>query len=228
MKEKTKGKLKKIGKGIVTRVLFYSMFNWSLPVLVPAALLFYTPSRRVEQQVIEKYKNLPRDFTAVDYLNFSNMLVHHEGKGAGVCKDYAIGTFDVYKNLIKNDNRDDLEDKIKIAAGNYGGQFLNIGHMWIKVKDRGRWLNYESTEFVSLLSADELKLLSDHILKYKQELPSKDIPLVEMLETFEGKKVFRPKVEAFKNGGIVGACYHKLKSCKIIEAVWNKLTSDEK
>lgn len=203
--------IKKKIKGIIVKIFIFGLINQTLvPLVISGKRSAYSSSRAVKQQTIEEYKNLPKNFVAIDYLNLSNMLMHNKGEGAGVCRDYAVGTFDTYKKLIKNNNRADLESKIKLVTGRLEGKFYKTGHEWIKIKQENKWLDYESIDYSPLTKIKEIKEYSKSTLKNKQKLPvvlegdpPAEVPLIEMLETLPGKKLFYPKPAAFMNGGAI-------------------------
>jgi len=80
------------------------------------------------------FTNLSKKYDALDFLNLSTEEVQKIKEGNCFCGDYANETFDVYMELVEINNRSDLTDKIRLAAGSVIEKKGLSGHVWIEVK----------------------------------------------------------------------------------------------
>ncbi len=91
------------------------------------------------------FKNIPKEYDALDFLNLSTEKVQGIDEGGCFCGDYAKKVFEIYMNLIKINNRMNLEDKIRLASGSVTKNGEISGHVWIEIKG-SLWKEYNSQE----------------------------------------------------------------------------------
>ena len=136
-----------------------------------AALFSITPditSSRIstdETAVLESIV-IPDSFTPIDYLNLSSMLVNNFSEGEGVCRDYALETYRVYINLAELSGKPEYKKDIRFATGFSGTE----GHMWVEVKNEGKFIPYETTLYTPLMKTSEIQEYSRETLEEKAEI----------------------------------------------------------
>lgn len=121
---------------------------------------------KTDRKAILRYSNLPSDLNALDYLNLASSLVHNYSRGDGSCKEFAGATFQVYNILLKLNNRKDLLKDIRGCLG-FDGE---CGHAFLEVRHKGKFVNYETTDYTPPLLVDKIKSYSQRSLFKKQKL----------------------------------------------------------
>jgi len=196
--------LKSVAKVGIT---LFTVNQLCMPVFGPFIWSIYLPRIKANKSKIEEYKKLPKDFTALDYTNLSNMLINNYSNGNGDCKDYSKGTFKTYKELIKQNNREDLKNDIRLAGGMYGYSLKEQGHEWVELKHKGEWIRYESVWNTPELEIEQVKEYSKKSLKNKTNLAGDDSKIVEIAQTFNGTSIFYSKPASVVNLGIAELVY---------------------
>ncbi|MBU4501039.1 MAG: hypothetical protein KKA79_00485, partial [Nanoarchaeota archaeon] len=77
--------------------------------------------------------------------------------GRGDCSYFSNFTYSNFLYLVEKFNRDDLKDKVRLAAGHIiddKGKLEGV-HAWLQVLHNGKWVNYETT-IDNLRDDDEL------------------------------------------------------------------------
>ncbi|MDE1848722.1 MAG: hypothetical protein KGH55_01685 [Nanoarchaeota archaeon] len=81
-----------------------------------------------------------RSWGAERYLNLANIVVDDiEKQKDWVCQDYAGAVYETYLDIIRANNRKDLEKKIRLAY-NYDFENSSQGHVWIEINENGKWI----------------------------------------------------------------------------------------
>lgn len=187
-----------------TVIIAFMINQAALPIVGLPIWSTYEPTIKSDKNKVESYRNnIPQNFIALDYLNLSSMIVHHYSGGSGVCRDFSKEIFNTYKKLIKENNRKDLEDNIRLSAGLRAYSLKTKGHQWIEIKHQGKWITYEATSLTPELGIEQIKKYSKNTLEQKMDLVGNDSKIVKIVQTFNGTAIFYPKVEAFINGGLI-------------------------
>jgi len=162
-KDKVKSGIKKalctIGAAaIINQVIGAAVFS--------AVPLINFSTIKTDQMAVITRIVIPENFEPIDYLNLANSIVHNNSYGDGVCRDYAIETYHVYKELSALSGREEYKDDLRISTGFFGID----GHMWLEVKKDGEFIPYESTLYTPELKQSEVKDYSEKTLEEKVEI----------------------------------------------------------
>jgi len=136
-----------------------------------AAILSATPrlmNSRIstdEKAILERIV-IPDGFKPIDYLNLSSMLVNNYSEGEGVCRDYALETYDVYLKLAELSGKPEYKDDIRFSTGFLG----TAGHVWIEVKEKNRFIPYETTLYTPIMKTSEISEYSKETLEEKTKI----------------------------------------------------------
>lgn len=120
--------------------------------LIPSSLMtYYRPKAEIVAEEIGRSRHLSPESSAKDYADLANSLIQEQFSGKNVqgeldCKDYAFATQRAYLTLVKKDGRVDLEGKIRIVLGLPSDAGAS-GHVWLEVKEDGKFQPYESHSF---------------------------------------------------------------------------------
>lgn len=123
---------------------------------------------KINKPKLERYNNLPLDFNTLDYLNISNSIITEElslknelSKDEDLpkndCKEVNNDTFETYQYLILLNNRPDLRNKIRIAAGLLGDLNANDAHVLIEFKHSKGFESYDTVAYTPPLSLNQVK-----------------------------------------------------------------------
>jgi hypothetical protein len=125
------------------------------------------PAQEITEWETDFRKNLPRieysdyrrdnkkSMSARGYLNVAMSIAKcNRIKEEDVCRQYAAATYDAYLNLCKENNRRDLEDKIRVAYA-FKIKGVNVGHVWIEIKEDKKWVPIDVANYPYRLK-DEL------------------------------------------------------------------------
>lgn len=121
---------------------------------------------KVPDERILTFGNLPGDFIVIDYLNLANSIVHTASIN-GVCRDFAIATYDVYMKLVELNQKSDLKAKLRFAIGYSDG-----GHILLEYNDAGIFRPYETTLKTPPLEVSQVKAYSSRT-KTEKMMPLK-------------------------------------------------------
>jgi hypothetical protein len=126
------------------------------------------PAQEITKWETNFRKNLPKmeycnyigedknkSMSAKEYLNVARLIAKYNLlKEGDVCRHYAAATYDTYLNLCEQNNRKDLEDKIRLA---YTCKLkgLNDGHAWVEINENKKWVPIDVTNYPYKLK-DEL------------------------------------------------------------------------
>lgn len=99
---------------------------------------------QVPHAVLAQIPPLPPTATARNYLDLANSYTHQYAAEKDVCRHVAGGTYDAYLQLVRKDDRHDLEKSVRLAVGIKGGR-RQMGHMWAEIRERNAWQSYETT-----------------------------------------------------------------------------------
>lgn len=167
--------------------------NQAAGAMVSAALLnSYTPQIKPNSEKIKRDPYLSPNLDAWDYALMANSIVQRQSTGKWDCKDYAIVTKEVYLQLITENEREDLENKIRIVA-NFPAVAGERGHVWLEVERDGKFTPFEAYSYKhdkSQINGNADK--EDWI----------------MARSFNGTRIFHPTLESFfYPGGLVRMLY---------------------
>ena len=160
--------------------------------------------------------SVPQDATLLDYLNIANSKSWDWQERGDVCRHFARRTFDMYRHLVRNSCRRDLEDEVRLC----GGSIINVHqmelcrHAWIEYKYNGKFIAYETTiPTPTFQSFDDVEKYVHPTIKSK-EIYSTDVILQN------GKMYVKPLSLA-----LVGI---PVTICKLIQTeIQERLNSDE-
>lgn len=205
-----------------------AVVNQVLPPIVISVgdSIVYHSSLKVDKKSIERYKNLPEEFDALDYLNLASSIVHNKSKGNQKCLDYAFATYDVYRRLIKQNDRNDLRKKIRIVGGvPYTGK-MGEGHEWLEVEINKVFVPFEATNYTPTLGLDEIRSYSKQSLNEKRQIDCK--PQI-LTRSFRGSWFTYPTLKLFLYpGGLVRMGIRLYRYSGEMDALNEKLNSNSK
>ncbi|MDP3966074.1 MAG: hypothetical protein Q8Q04_00910 [archaeon] len=214
MENKIKSLAKKTGKFVVYAALINQLAKPTF-LTTSANFISILGSKESAKKEVKYnpllYKNVLSDsLSTLDYLNLSSYLTHKHIEEGEVCRHTANSTFELFQKFIERDKRNDLENKIRLGVGtNY-----RTGHMWIEYHKEGKWLPYETTNFVG----DEILIRS--LKKYSKENKHSKLNLDHKdLETFPGTKIYYPTLGSLLGFGLAEIPYGMLNNAigKILE-----------
>lgn len=202
-----KGWVKKFAKGLGYIILINQLAK---PIAITVASNFSSLINTPNKASISELEFNPQiktdsSFSTLDYLNLASYLTHHNlEENEKVCRFTANSTFDLYKKLIKRDEREDLESKIKLCMGIN----INGGHEWIEYlsKSSQNWKTYETTTKMEKLDISLFKYYSNSIKNEKLNFDWKDA------QTIPGTKIFYPTINSIKGFGLFGTLYGTINS----------------
>lgn len=200
-------------------------------VLPPIAIsigdsITYPSSLKVDKKSIERYKNLPKEFDALDYLNLASSIVHNKCNGRGKCLDYAFATYDVGRRLIKQNSRNDLRKKIRLVGGvSYTGKMCE-GHEWLEVKINKVFVPFEATNYTPTLGLDEIRSYSKQSINEKRQINCK--PQI-FTRSLRGSRFSYPTLKLLLYpGGAARMVIQHYRRLGKMDALNEKLKSDSK
>ncbi len=149
--------------------------------LIESSLTFYHPKIKIESNELIRYHSLPPTANALDYVDAANSLVRADAVENDDCKDYALATLNTYSQLVRENGRDDLEDKLRIVIGipSVSGE---DGHLWLEVEQNGQFRPYESDTF-----SGKKTIINGSIDKEGWI----------MARSFNGTRIFHPTFQSF-------------------------------
>jgi len=168
-------------------ILFWSFFYYAINQTVPylsSSLASLVPPGKIntEQFYTSEQKALPLSFSALNYLNYSTEIIHTlPANRCARCSKYAKTVFETYMSLIKDDNRKDLEKKIRLGTGDV--KFIHDkeeirGHIWIEFLTDDGWKQYETTVARDKDSPIDRNLNQFEVVSYCAiSLPGSNFPL---------------------------------------------------
>lgn len=151
-----------------------------------------------EEEHLKKYKSPDQSLGARDYLNLANGVITRYSNLEQVCRHRSEGTFQFYLKLIEENQREDLEDKVRIAES------ISGRHVWLEIKEREKWTPYESMIETPLLSLEEVKEYSQRTISEKSTINIKGG--AEFL-SIAGTNISYPVAKQMYLGGMVGFVY---------------------
>lgn len=163
-------------------------------LLIPLVQTTYSSRIKPKAESIREYNHLPADLDAFDYLNLANSLVHQYSTRTDNCKDYAFATLETYTQLVEENHREDLEDKVRSVVG-IPNNFEDNGHAWLEVEFDGEFTPYESTRSVPITSIEKIKKLSRE--KYSSIYKDLDKKGWTMARSFNGSRISYPTFQSF-------------------------------
>jgi len=150
---------------IATIIGTYAALNqFTFPIVdtVSSVVSHHKKSRiKVSKEEIEKYTGLSDDSTALDYLMLANKIIFEKGTGKGNCKDFPLTTFEVYNQLIRQNNKSELKKMIRLTSSPLMDDTCS-GHNWIQYKDGAVWKHYEPTENSSKTMVEEKMSIKEY------------------------------------------------------------------
>ena len=96
---------------------------------------------KIEDTFLENFENLPNEFCAIEYLKLSYKIILSKDKPEYQCGHIATATFDTYLRIVKQNERQDLVQKVRLAHGSIDG----VGHEWIEFINRGLFEDFVPT-----------------------------------------------------------------------------------
>ena len=199
--------IKKPSKFIIDCLLMFIVANQlSHPAVLSVATTRFAKGKTSEKiQIVSKdlyidqFLFLDPSLDSRNYLNLSSSIVHKYAKDEHVCRHFANSTYDVYQNLIKNNYRTDLSDKVRMAA--------TTDHQWLEILENEKWVPYESTYPTPPLSKDDIEVYSDKSKLVKSFINTENSAEVV---TIPGNKTFIPRLSSFlEPGGLAGGVYRQ-------------------
>ncbi len=193
--KKENSKLIKSLKVLIAAAVFNQVGGALCPSLV---MTFYESKIKPAPEEIGGYGRLSPDSTARDYVDLANLLVKATAAEKNPlhevdCKDYALATRDTYLVLIKEDQRGDLEEKIRVVAG-IPPTASGFGHVWLEVEENNQFLPYEPDS----ASPNKSRINGDI-----------DKEGWTMTRSFNGSTLFHPTLESFfYPGGLARLMYN--------------------
>ncbi|MBL7100521.1 MAG: hypothetical protein ISS23_01040 [Nanoarchaeota archaeon] len=208
-------KERKIWKNVIKWTLIFAAINQLIiPIQIPRFLITYKPTIKTDAKKVRNYKTIPKPFKTIDYLNLANMLTHNFQEGTGDCKDYAIETFNVYKQLVKQNNRKELEDNIKLIVS-YPRLLIKgkDGHVYLKFKDEEEWKPYEALNVSTpILKVEEIKKYSKESLEKRMDIAGstgrEDLSVIA--RSLNGTRLSYPLPASVFNDGAIGLIYFNI------------------
>jgi guanylate kinase len=170
------------------KLIFTTITAFVLNQLSPYATgcLFSLMKSKIDTSKVN-YPKVPNNFTALDYLNLSRAITHEKVKGKINCKDYSFATYDIYRNLLKNNNKNEFRKYVRLVIGEVQGPDQEVGnHVWLEIKlEDGKFHQYETTlnDSYSTLTKDIKKYEKENIdffnviKRYSVTLPGTKFPL---------------------------------------------------
>ena len=129
-------------------------------------------SLRVPVGEIKKYENKLTDpkLDALDFLNVACGLTHNKKEVDGVCRHYADTVYEVFHELIKLNDRDNLKNDVDICENMMKN--CKAGHAFLRAKTKkGNKIYYETFgDKVPLLEPEEVSNFSTENFDKVQEL----------------------------------------------------------
>jgi len=130
-------------------------------VILPCAILnnhsIPTSRLKVDFEDIYRYRQLPKEYDALDYANIASSLVHNYAEGKGVCQDYACSMFEVYRSLIFLNKKKKLKNKIRLAMGLLNSFWDVDGHMILEIDNGNGFFPYETMFKTPILDPERVK-----------------------------------------------------------------------
>ncbi len=160
--------------------------------ILPSSLTLYPSKIEIDDYQLVRFHSLSPTANAIEYLNAANSLVRSNSCKDCNCKDYALATFTTYSQLVEENGRDDLEDRIRLVNGvpSVSGK---DAHLWLEVEQDGVFTPYESNNY-----SRNRSIINDGIDKEGWI----------MARSFNGTRIFHPTLESFfYPGGLVRMLY---------------------
>jgi len=143
--------------------LFLAFLNYTLPPVITATQLSQIAKKNDTESIIvpahaylqnsfmnenaefdlERSLNQQFELTAREYLVLANSLVWQYSNWKVNpkvinCQYFSQATYSVYRELLRVDGRQDLEEKVRMAAGT--PSHAQVGHIWLETLEEGRIL----------------------------------------------------------------------------------------
>jgi hypothetical protein len=147
-----------------------------------------TDERAILEQIVT-----PESFMPIDYLNLSSMLVNNYSEGEGVCRDYALETYEVYLKLVELSGKPEYKDDIRFSTGFSG----TAGHVWVEVKEKNKFVPYETTLYTPIMKTSEISAYSKETLEEKTAINGGyDSPWLKVTNSVPGTLSSYPTLRA--------------------------------
>ena len=187
---------------LIDRALGFGINSGALTIAYP----FITT--KPNKDVIKQYTNLPKDLTSLDYFNLANSIVqNHSSKKNPVCRHTGISTFKTYQQLIKQNDRRDLKDEIRIALGHD----KIWTHLYLEANVEDSWVPYETTQYTPELEVQNIKRYTQESFEDKKKI-NLDTGWKKDLHSLKGTPFYLPSKENIRNcRGIVPELYSMIK-----------------
>ncbi len=147
--------------GIVKRIIVYGSLLAALNQFSSACMttLYYNTKSPAVAKVEQKEK-VPDDFGALEYLLLAKSFAHKDAPDSYACVEYTESTFHAYQKLVKDNNRDDLSDKVRIVFGKVDDGRKKDQHAWLQyINDEGDIEDFETTAFMRKLKIRDIRWL---------------------------------------------------------------------
>lgn len=226
--------IKRIGKDFLECLVAFAILNQvAHPVVLSFSMGIFARKQSPwkiqiisKDQYVDQFRFLDPSLDARDYLNLSNSIVHQYAREKNtkresiyermyICMIFADSTHDVYQTLVKNNFRNDLSDKVRMAGTTLGEG--EGGHLWLEILENGEWVPYESVPYTPPLSEETVKTYSQKTKPIKSILGTSEGVGAEVL-TIPGTEFFYPLPQSFlAPGGLAGTIYKIYKHKKGLE-----------
>lgn len=199
-----------VGIGITAGII--NQFPW--PVLESLYLSSqWLVNIKVPEETLAAYGELPREFTARDYLNLANSLVHTKGKvkersRGYACLDLSLETYHVFRELVRRNQRKDLEKNVRFV----GGFSPKVGHAWLEICEEGKYIPYETTVETPELDVSDIPTYSLATQEDKRLLAGGNERLYVDFRSLPGSDWIYPTVRMlFYPGGLIRLVYERIR-----------------
>lgn len=175
----------------------------------------------LEKRVVpaSAYVDLPLQewWNAREYLTYAHSLTWQYGSLSGQedCLYFVDSTFDAYRQIVALHSREDLQNKVRIAATPRAGK-SDAGHVWLEIFEEGKWVPFETLDPTDLLLPGEVPA---YVLRNKEQKAKLEITVEESQKpdflTVPGTEHFKAQGRAYLYpGGILHVAYREYKERK--------------
>jgi len=96
---------------------------------------------KIDDAFLENFGNLSNGFGVIEYLKLSHGIILSKDEPGYQCGHIAPATLDTYLRIVKQNERQDLVKKVRLAHGSIDG----IGHEWMEFANNGVFENFVPT-----------------------------------------------------------------------------------
>ena len=96
---------------------------------------------KIDDTFLENFNGFPNEFGVIEYLEFSYKIILSKDKPEYQCGHIVTATLDTYLRIVKQNERQDLVQKVRLAHGSIDG----VGHEWIEFINHGLFEDFVPT-----------------------------------------------------------------------------------